>query len=162
VAHRRHLHGADAIAAVKLAIAEAEPLAGGVPLIEQLRIDPATGKPKRIKLVTDNGGVFKGHAFAAFIASHTEFVHIRTRRKSPGQNGVRECAFGSLKYEHLYRQEIETLPDLHREAEAYRQVFNTIRPHEALGFHTPKAVHFDASLKPQPKITETQPPAEKS
>src|SRR5262245_36433006 len=81
--------GADAIAAVKLAIAEAEALAG-IPLIEQLRVDPDTGKPKRIKLVTDNGGAFKGHAFAAFIASRTEFAHIRTRRKSPGQNGVRE------------------------------------------------------------------------
>lgn len=154
--------GADAIAAVKLAITQAEALAGGVPLIGQLRLDPETGKPKRIKLVTDNGGAFKGHAFAAFIASRTEFVHIRTRRKSPGQNGVRERAFGSLKYEHLYRQEIETLPDLHREAETYRQIFNTIRPHEALGFHTPKAVHLDASLKPQPKIRETQPSAEES
>jgi hypothetical protein len=28
-------------------------------------------------------------------------IHIRTRRKSPNQNGVRERAFGSLKYEHL-------------------------------------------------------------
>lgn len=153
--------GADAITAVRLAIAEAEQLAGRS-LVEQLPKDPDTGKPKRIKLVTDNGGAFKGRAFAAFIASRTEFVHIRTRRKSPGQNGVRERAFGSLKYEHLYRQEIETLPDLHRETEAYRQIFNKIRPHEALGFHTPTAVHFDASLKPQPKITETQPSAEKS
>jgi transposase InsO family protein len=153
---------ADAISAVKLAIAEAEHLAAGVPLAEQLPVDPDTGTIRRIKLVTDNGGAFKGHAFAAFIASRTEFLHIRTRRKSPGQNGVRERAFGSLKYEHLYRQEIETLPDLHREAEAYRQVFNTIRPHETLGYHTPKTVHFDASLKPQPKIPETQPSAEKS
>jgi len=88
--------GADAIAAVQLAIAEAEALAGGVPLAMQLPIDPETGKIRRIKLVTDNGGAFKGHAFAAFIASRTEFIHIRTRRKSPGQNGVRERAFGSL------------------------------------------------------------------
>jgi putative transposase len=153
--------GADAIASVKAAIAEAEILAGGMPLIEQLT-DPATGRVRRIKLVTDNGGAFKGHAFAAFIATRPELLHIRTRRKSPGQNGVRERAFGSLKYEHLYRTEIETLQDLAREAEAYRHVFNHVRPHEALNFHRPVEVHRSPSLKPQPKIQNTQPSAKES
>jgi putative transposase len=41
------------------AVAEAERLAGGMALAEQLR-DPATGQIRRIKLVTDNGGAFKG------------------------------------------------------------------------------------------------------
>jgi putative transposase len=154
--------GTDAIEAVKIAIAEAEALAGGVPLLDQLPVDPETGKPKRIKLVTDNGGAFKGHAFAAFIASRPELLHIRTRRKSPGQNGVRERAFGSLKYEHLYRQEIETLGDLAREAEAYRHVFNHIRPHEALDFHRPIEVHRNPALKPKPKIQNAQPSAKES
>ena len=154
--------GADAIAAVRLAIAEAEALAGGVPLLDQLPIDSTTGRQRRIKLVTDNGGAFKGHAFAAFLASRPEFLHIRTRRKSPGQNGVRERAFGSLKYEHLYRTEIDTLSDLTREAEAYRQVFNHIRPHEALDFHRPIDVHRDPSLKPQTKIENAQPSAKES
>jgi transposase InsO family protein len=57
--------GADAITAVQVASAEAERLAGGLPLIQQLRRDPDTGQPVSIKLVTDNGGAFKGHAFAA-------------------------------------------------------------------------------------------------
>jgi transposase InsO family protein len=153
--------GTDAIAAVKLAIGEAQRLAGGVALAEQLR-DPATGQIRRIKLVTDNGGAFKGAAFAAFIASRPELLHIRTRRKSPGQNGVRERAFGSLKYEHLYRMEIETLSDLAREAEAYRQVFNHIRPHEALDFHRPIEVYRDPPLKPQPKIQNPQPSRQES
>lgn len=151
--------GADAIAAVKLAIVEAETIAGGVPLLDQLPIDPGTGRPKRIKIVTDNGGAFKGAAFAAFIASRPEFIHIRTRRQSPGQNGVRERAFGSLKYEHLYRREIETLTDLARESDAYRHVFNRVRPHEALDFHRPIEVHRDPSLKlnPRSKTPNLQP-----
>jgi putative transposase len=152
--------GGDAIAAVKLAIVEAERL-DGRPLAEQLR-DPGSGKIRRIKLVTDNGGAFKGAAFAAFIASRPELLHIRTRRKSPGQNGVRERAFGSLKYEHLYRIEIETLQDLAREAEAWRQIFNHIRPHEALGLHRPVEVHHNPALKPPTKITEPQPSATSS
>jgi transposase InsO family protein len=156
--------GADAVAAVKVAIGEAERLAGGVPLLEQIT-DQTTGEITRIKLVTDNGGAFKGHAFAAFIASRPEFLHIRTRRRSPGQNGVRERAFGSLKYEHLYRTEIETLTDLAREAEAYRQIFNHVRPHEALGLHRPIEVHHDPALRPPlppSKIEKTQPSGQDS
>jgi transposase InsO family protein len=87
--------GADAIADVQLAIAEADALAG-CSLAEALT-DPQTGEANRIKLVTDNGSAFKGAAFARFIASQPEFLHIRTRRRSPGQNSVRERAFGSLK-----------------------------------------------------------------
>jgi transposase InsO family protein len=139
---------ADAIEAVKLAIAEAERL-GGEPLADLLPLHPETGEPVRIKLVTDNGGAFKGAAFARFIASRPELLHIRTRAKSPGQNGVRERAFGSLKYEHLYRIEIEDLPTLAREAEHYRHVFNHIRPHEALAGHRPIEVYNDPSLHPQ-------------
>ena len=151
--------GTDAIAAVQLAIAEAQHLAGGIPLAEQLR-DALTGLIRPIKLVTDNGGAFKGAAFAAFIAARPELVHIRTRAKSPGQNGVRERAFGSLKYEHLYRIEIETLQDLHREAEAWRQIFNHVRPHETLGLHRPIEVHHDSTLRPSVKIPNPQPSAE--
>jgi putative transposase len=139
--------GADAIAAVMLAIAEAEALAG-CPL-EQAITDTTTGKVRRIKLVTDNGSAFKGAAFARFIASRTEFIHIRTRRRSPGQNGVRERAFGSLKYEHLYRMEIDDLPTLAHQAERYRQVFNHIRPHEALKGHRPIEIYRNPSLHPQ-------------
>lgn len=139
--------GADAIAAVTIAIAEAERLAG-CPLEEAI-CDKATGEVRRIKLVTDNGSAFKGAAFARFIASRTEFVHIRTRRRSPGQNGVRERAFGSLKYEHLYRMEIDDLPTLAAEADAYRQIFNHIRPHEALGGRRPIEIYRNPSLHPQ-------------
>jgi putative transposase len=141
--------GADAIAAVELAIAEAERL-GGRPLAELLPAHAETGNPARIRLVTDNGGAFKGAAFARFIASRPELLHIRTRAKSPGQNGVRERAFGSLKYEHLYRHasQIATLGDLYREAEHYRQIFNHIRPHEALAMRRPIEIIRDPSLHP--------------
>jgi transposase InsO family protein len=147
--------GADAVAAVALALAEAERLAGR-PLADVLA-DPVTGEIRRITLVTDNGAAFKGAVFARFIASRPELLHIRTRRGSPGQNGVRERAFGSLKYEHLYRQEINTLDDLVREANAYREIFNQVRPHEALGFHRPIEVHHNPALKPPTKIQNTQP-----
>jgi putative transposase len=148
--------GTDAIAAVELAITEAERL-GGQPLASLL---PAhqDGSPVRIRLVTDNGGAFKGTAFARFIASRPELLHIRTRAKSPGQNGVRERAFGSLKYEHLYRHAslIATLADLYREAEHYRHVFNHIRPHEALNMHRPIEIITDPALHPVHNIKKKE------
>lgn len=141
--------GADAIEAVKIAITEAERLGGG-PLRDLLPVHPETGDPVRIKLVTGNGAAFKGAASARFIASRPELPHIRTRAKSPGQNGVRERAFGSLKHEHLYRHapEIATLADLHREAEHYRMIFNQTRPHEALPMRRPIEITADPSLHP--------------
>jgi putative transposase len=62
---------------------------------------------------------------------------------------VRERAFGSLKYEHLDRHEIDDLPTLAREAEAYRQIFNHVRPHETSGGRRPIDVYRDPSLHPQ-------------
>ena len=100
-------------------------------------IDPETGEIVKIKLVTDNGSAFKSSRFASFVAATGVLEHIRTRRKSPGQNGVRERAFGSLKYEHLYRHEITDGPSVAREAERYRQIFNHIRPHEAIDMARP-------------------------
>jgi putative transposase len=132
-----------------------------VALAEQLR-DPTTGQIRRIKLSPTTDARSRAPRFAAFIASRPELAHIRTRRNSPGQNGVRERAFGSLKYEHRYHMQIETLQDLTREADAYRQVFNHVRPHEALAFYRPIEVHHDPSLKPATKITHTEPSRQES
>jgi len=37
---------------------------------------------------------------------------VRRRPRTPGQNGVRERAFQSLKYERLYREQIDDATDL--------------------------------------------------
>jgi putative transposase len=126
----------DAIRTVEIAIAEAERVLGKA-LVEDLPFDEETGQIIKIKLVTDNGSAFKSSRFASFVAGTGVLEHIRTRRKSPGQSGVREHAFGSLKYEHLYRHEISDGPSIAREAESYRHVFNWIRPHEAIAMARP-------------------------
>jgi hypothetical protein len=55
---------------------------------------------------------------------------------------VRERAFESLKYERLYREDIIDVVDLTNHAEEFRIEFNTIRPHEALSWNRPLAVHL--------------------
>lgn len=149
----------DAIAAVRLAIAEAERLLDGPTLAEHLT-DPVTGDVRPICLVTDNGPCFKASGFARFIASRPELIHIRTRVKSPGQNGVRERGFKSLKYQSLYRHEIDDGHQLAEQTESYRQTYNTIRPHHALAGKRPLHVHQNPDLHPErahPTITQEPP-----
>jgi len=149
----------DAIAAVEMALIEAQRLVGETPLVEHLT-DPDTGEIVPITLVTDNGGPFRSFGFGAFITAHPELRHVRTRVRSPGQNGVRERAFGTLKYEWLYREQIGDALDLVREAEEFRVEFNEVHPHEALAWNRPLDVHLrradPATINfPEPKTLPT-------
>ena len=144
----------DAIETVELALAESERLLGR-PLLEAVT-DYTTGEVRPVALVTDNGPCFKSRRFAAFIEKRPELIHIRTRRKSPGQNGVRERAFGSLKYEHLYRHEIDDGHDLGRHVERYRQLFNQVRPHHSLAGRRPLDVHLQ-TINDHQTIKSTEP-----
>jgi putative transposase len=61
--------------------------------------------------------------------------------KSPQTNGVIERFFGTLKYEHLYRAPIDDGGALAMETARYRQIYNTIRPHQTLGDRTPRQAY---------------------
>lgn len=146
----------DAIAAVQLALAEtASLLPDGVDLLEHLA-DPVTGEVVPITLVTDNGGPFRSARFAAFIEATPELDHVRTRVRTPGQNGVRERGFQSLKYERLYREQIDDIQDLVAHSEDFRSGFNTTRPHEALSWNRPREVHLGLADPCTPNFPEAE------
>jgi putative transposase len=68
----------DAIAAVELALAEAQRLAGRS--LRELAPRDADGNVEPLAtIVTDNGGPFRSFRFEAFIATHPELRHVRTR-----------------------------------------------------------------------------------
>lgn len=113
----------DAVAAVQLALTEAQDLLPGGLCLLEYPTDPATGEVVPITLVTDNGGPFRSARFAAFIEATPELDHARTRVRRPGQNGVRERAFQSLKYERLYREQIDDVHDLVAHADDFRAEF---------------------------------------
>lgn len=125
----------DAIAAIEVAIAEAEQLLGR-PLLDDC-VDRETGELLPVTIVTDNGPAYKSSDFLHFIASRPELAHVRTRHHAPETNGVVERFNGSLKYEHLYRHEIADVLELTDETEAFRSLYNQVRPHEAIDFETP-------------------------
>jgi putative transposase len=121
----------DAVAALETARLEAEALLGRS-LIEDLDVDDEIGEVVPIAVVTDNGPAFKAVAFARYIHQRPEFTHVRTRHKSPGSNGVIERFFETLKYDDLYRHDIADGDALAARVEAFRELYNHVRPHEAL------------------------------
>lgn len=132
----------DAIAAIELALADYEQIFGH-PLVEQCPLDPETGELLPVvTVVSDNGGPFRSLNFELFIMRHPELRHVRTRVKSPGQNGSRERGFGTLKYERLFLDEIDDALQLVERAEDYRIEYNEVRPHEAIAFNRPQEVHL--------------------
>ena len=120
----------DAVASLHAAIAEAERLLGH-PLLDDLT-DPATGEITPIFVVSDDGPCFKGSTFARFIASRPELAHVRTRRRSPQTNGVIERYHGAIKIEHLWRQLPADGAEMTSMVDAFRQLYNHVRPHETL------------------------------
>lgn len=144
----------DAIESIELAITEAAQLLGVV-----LADDCA----EPLTVVTDNGPAFKSADFAHFIARHPELRHVRTRHHAPETNGVVERFNQSLKYEHLYREEIATVVGLTEHVDAYRELYNWIRPHEAIGLIAPmvrylaEPLDVPPSAASEPNLSEPQP-----
>lgn len=142
--------GADALACLETAVTEAERVLD----LEGLRVDRGVmdvvdgdgtvigQAPAPIAVVSDNGPCFRGEVFAgAFGGEDPLLRHVRTRVRSPQTNGVVERFFGTLKYEHLYRAEIADGDALAMEVYRFRQIYNTIRPHQALGDRTPGSAY---------------------
>jgi putative transposase len=102
--------------------------------------------PAPIAVVSDNGPCFRGDVFkSAFEDDDPLLRHVRTRVRSPQTNGVIERFFGTLKYEHLYRAPIDDGDALAVEINRFRQIYNTIRPHQALAARTPRDAYLGES-----------------
>jgi putative transposase len=112
--------------------------------------DHQTGEIMPVIVVSDNGACYRAAGFARHIAARPEFQHVRTRYRAPETNGVIERWFESLKYEHLYRHEIDDGPTLARHVDAFLDIYNARRPHEALDFALP----IDRYLRPPPITLE--------
>jgi transposase InsO family protein len=114
-------------------------------------VDKTTGEvlrtvPAPIAVVSDNGRCFRGAVFAeAFTGDDPLLRHVRTRVKSPQTNGVIERFFGTLKYEHLFRGPIGDAGALAVEVGRFRQIYNAIRPHQAIGDRRPRDAYVNGS-----------------
>jgi transposase InsO family protein len=136
----------DAISSVEQAIAEAQRLLGH-PLLNDLT-DPTTGEITPVFLVTDNGPCFKSTRFQRYIASRPELRHVRTRRRSPQTNGVIERYHGAIKIEQLWRQLPADGAEMTTMVDEFRDLYNTVRPHESLAGDRPLERYLAQPARP--------------
>ena len=131
----------DVTVAVKLAREEAERLHGP---IEQMPF-----------LVTDNGSCFLAKHFQAEIKGL--FQHVRTQYRTPQQLGLLERFHQTLKREEVYWQLYDNPQDAREKLAAFRERYNTVRPHWALepvgggDVLTPHDVYVDGQVITIPK-----------
>lgn len=120
----------DAISAIEDARAQVHDLLGH-PLLDDVTC-PTTGEVTPVIVVSDNGPCYKSAGFARYVDSRPELTHVRTRRRSPQTNGVIERYHGAIQIEHLWRQLPADGAHMTEMVEAFRQLYNTVRPHETL------------------------------
>lgn len=143
----------DAIASLEAARLQAEAWLGR-PLLAEC-VDPETGELTPVVVVTDNGPAYKSAAFARYIASRPELAHVRTRYRSPGTNGVIERFFQAVKYEHLYREELQDGAMVVAAVARYLDLYNAVRPHETLGQRAPLTAWHAFDEDPIAKLSVT-------
>jgi putative transposase len=98
------------------------------------RLVDQRGRPE--ELVLDNGPEFIGRALAKWSDTHGVRLHFIDPGK-PVQNAHIESFHGRFRDECLNEAWFLTLADARRIIEAWRQDYNTVRPHSALGYMTP-------------------------
>jgi putative transposase len=102
----------------------------------------AAGVPDRVGFATKPELACRMLEPKSFTGEDPLLRHVRTRVKSPQINGVIERFFGTLKYEHLSRGPINDGDALAVEVNRFRQIYNTIRPHQALHDRTPRDAYL--------------------
>lgn len=144
----------DMIAALEEAISHAETLIGGP--LEDDCVDPNTGELTPLIIVTDNGPAMRSIAVASWFRKRPWLTHVRTRHRAPETNGVIERWFESLKYERLYRHDIDGADDLAAHIDDFIHEYNRIRPHEAIDWQRPHDRYLTTPEPSNPTTPETE------
>ena len=116
-------------------VIEADTSIGGARVCRVLdRVAEERGLPEQIMI--DNGPEFAGSALDAWAHQRGVKLHFIEPGK-PSQNGYIESFNGKLRDECLNENWFLDLADCRRTVEAWRQDYNTERPHSSLGGQTP-------------------------
>jgi transposase InsO family protein len=106
------------------------------------------GAPASLR--SDNGSEFVCEALAGWLPGQgTEPIQVAPG--SPWENGVGESFNSRFRDEFLEREEFEDECDAREKGRWYQREYNTVRPHSALGYRTPRqfAAECDAGLHGQ-------------
>lgn len=110
------------------------------------------GKPEGI--VVDNGPEFISRVLDEWAYDRGIELHFIEPGK-PNQNAFVESFNGKMRDECLNQHAFDDLNDARKKIEAWRQDYNTCRPHESLGWRSP--AEYAASLTSGPAL-RAEPP----
>lgn len=115
---------------------EADTSLGSLRVLRVLeRIIEQRGAPLRIR--SDNGPEFTSRAYLAWsLKQRIDLVHIRPGK--PIENAYVESFNGRLREECLSVSWFRNLFDARRQIAAWREFYNTQRPHSSLAYRTPQ------------------------
>lgn len=90
---------------------------------------------------TDQGAQFTAGSFTSILTSRDIRVSMDGRGRAL-DNVFIERLWRSLKYEDLYIKDYSNGEDLYYGLQAYFELYNCRRPHQALGYRTPEMLYF--------------------
>jgi putative transposase len=93
------------------------------------------GLPKTLR--SDNGSEFFSHRMLRWAAANNVSLHF-IRPGKPTQNAKIESLNGRIRDEVLNPSLFANLAEVRAAAEAWREDYNTVRPHSGLGYLTPR------------------------
>lgn len=107
--------------------------------IEALNDALSKGRPEIFN--SDQGSQFTSDKFTSKLLDH----NIRISMDGRGRvfdNIFIERLWRTVKYEEVYLKDYESITGAERSLGDYFDFYNRSRPHQALGYETPRAVHF--------------------
>jgi len=96
------------------------------------------GKPEIFN--TDQGSQFTSLAFTSILKEHQVAISMDGRGRAL-DNVFIERFWRSVKYEEVYLNDYQTIPQAIARLKRYFQYYNSERPHQSLDYQTPEAVH---------------------
>jgi putative transposase len=96
------------------------------------------GKPEIFN--TDQGSQFTSLAFTSILKEHQVAISMDGRGRAL-DNVFIERFWRSVKYEEVYLNDYQTIPQAISRLKRYFRYYNSERPHQSLDYQTPEAVH---------------------
>jgi putative transposase len=109
------------------------------------RFGAGAQQPKELVLHSDNGLIFLARSYRQTVGDYglsQEFITPYT----PEQNGIVERVIRTLKEECVWLRQFDSIEEAERAIARWVTVYNTRRPHEALGHLTPEQARKRGNL----------------
>lgn len=130
-----------------LALRAAETLTGHD--VRRLRARVSGRRQAAPRIRSANGSAFSCPARANWLPAQGS-KPIPAAPGSPWENGFSESFHSRVRDEFLERHDVDSVADAQAPAHWWRREYNTMRPHSALGYQTPKEFSDAGDRKQQP------------